>query len=187
MTRAAILLSVSSLVAIAQGPIESDGYVSLFNGRDLGGWVGDEQQWTVQRGALRGISDGKSSSVLVLSEREFGDFELRFDLCIHKGAGLVHMRGLGRGPVGVELEVGASTVHWLVNGTLVFTSANVRAGEWNAYRIVCKGTRFIAFQNEVQSALTLVVGHIRSSGKLSIVMPGGTPSEIELRSLRLKE
>ena len=74
----------------------------------------------------------------------------------------------------------------------------LKPGEWNAYRVVCKGGDFEVFQNELNSAHTsesprpggiseIVVGHLPPSGKLSLVMPAGEPSEIEFRNIRLKE
>jgi hypothetical protein len=37
---------------------DAGGYVELFNGRDLTGWVGDPQYWSVQGGAITGVTDG---------------------------------------------------------------------------------------------------------------------------------
>ena len=103
MTRAAFLLSLGSYAGAAQILMTGeagDGYKSLFNGRDLGLWIGDQQRWKVERGVLTGTSGGKSASALVLGGREFGDFELRFDLRVMHGAGGVQMRGPGVGPLG---------------------------------------------------------------------------------------
>ena len=47
----------------------SEGYVSLFNGRDLGQWKGNQQVWKVEGGLLTGTSDGKIASALVLGGR----------------------------------------------------------------------------------------------------------------------
>ena len=71
-----LIAFVCCLTAFAQG----EGFVSLFNGRDLAPWSGDETQWKAEQNLLTGTSDGKSVSALVLDQRDFGDFELRFDL-----------------------------------------------------------------------------------------------------------
>src|SRR5437868_1892072 len=120
MTRVVFLMCLVSFASRSQMLTRgeaSEGYVSLFNGRDLGSWVGDQQRWKVERGVLRGASDGKSASTLVLGGRDYGDFELRFDLRINHGAGGVQMRGPGTGPLSVELEVDTSAVQWFVNGS----------------------------------------------------------------------
>jgi hypothetical protein len=147
---------------------------------------------------LAGTSDGKSASALVLGGRDYGDFELRFDLRVKQGAGGVQMRGPGMAPLGVELEVGASAVRWLVNGSLFVVVSTIKPGEWNAYRVVCRGGAFEVFHNELNFGHTtessrpggireIVVGHLPPSGKLSFIMPAGEPSEIEFRNIRLKE
>lgn len=47
----------------------SEGYVSLFNGRDLGQWEGNQQVWKVEGGLLMGTSGGKIASALILGGR----------------------------------------------------------------------------------------------------------------------
>ena len=197
MTRAAFLLALGSFAGFAQTLMTgetSDGYKSLFNGRDLGQWTGD-QHWKVEGGVLTGTSDGKGTLPLVLGGREFGDFELRFDLRVIHGAGGVRMRATGTGPMGVELEVGASKtcaltitscVQWIMNGS-PFPMASVQRGEWNTYRIICKVSTFDVFLNGRSTAYTVSAGHMTPRGKLSLVMPAGAPSDIEFRNIRLKE
>ena len=198
MTRAVFLLSLVSFAGCAQMLMTSetsDGYKSLFNGRDLGQWMGDQQRWKVERGVLTGTSDGKSASAVVLGRRELGDFELRFDLRVMRGAGGVQMRGPGMGPLGAELEVGALScalavtfcVQWIMNGSPFAIVSSVQPSEWNTYRIVCKGSTFDVFLNERSTAYKIVAGHITPLGKLSLVMPAGAPSEIEFRNIWLKE
>ena len=199
MTRAAFLLALGSFAGAAQILMTGeagDGYKSLFNGRDLGLWVGDQQRWKVERGVLTGTSGGKSASALVLGGREFGDFELRFDLRVMHGAGGVQMRGPGVGPLGVELEVGASItcaltitscVQWMMNGSPFVIVSSVQPGEWNAYRVVCKGSTFDVYLNERNTTYTIAAAHVPPRGKLWLVMPVGVPSDIQFRNIRLKE
>jgi hypothetical protein len=197
MTRAVLLLYLGSFAGSAQLTNEaSDGYQSLFNGRELGQWMGDQQRWKAERGVLTGTSGGKSASALVLGGREFGDFELRFDLRVMHGGGGVQMRGAGMGPLGVELEVGASVtcaltltlcVQWTINGSPFVIVSSVQPGGWNTYRVVCKGSTFDVFLNGRSTAYTIVAGHIPMRGKLWLVMPEGAPSDIEFRNIRLKE
>jgi hypothetical protein len=189
MARVAFLMCMAFFAARGQsltvGEV-SEGYVSLFNSRDLGQWVGDQQRWKVERGMLTGTSDGSSESALVLGEREFGDFELRFDLRVKHGAGGVQMRGPGMGPLGVGLQVDAA-VRWIVNGSPFVIVSPVKQGDWSAYRIVCKGGSFDVIRNEQKSAYTIAVSHLPPRGKISLIMPTGAPSDIKFRNIRLKE
>src|SRR5712691_10587111 len=113
-----------------------------------------------------------------------------------RGAGGVHMRGPSMGPLGAELEVGASIscalaitfcAQWIMNGSPFAIVSSVQPGEWNTYRIVCKGSTFDVFLNERSTAYKIAAGHITPLGKLSLVMPTGAPSDTEFRDIWLKE
>lgn len=186
MIRAALLFAVITCAGVAQNPADSDGFQSLFNGRDLTGWIGDQAHWTVADGILRGLSEG-ASAALIFDKQEFADFELRFEFRVLKGAGSIKVRGPAQGPVGVEFEIGSSGARWLVNGSQVFVAANVKTGDWDEYRLICKGGSFHAVQNGVEFSLGLVVDHLPAGGRLAIRLPAGMPSEIELRNIRVKE
>jgi hypothetical protein len=90
-----LIAFVCCLASFAQ----DNGFVSLFNGRDLVPWAGDETQWKVEQALLTGASDGKSVSTLVIDSGAYGNFELRFDLRVKRGAASVKMRGPGKGPL----------------------------------------------------------------------------------------
>jgi hypothetical protein len=179
-----LIAFLCSLTSFAQ---TTEGFVSLFNGRDLTPWTTDEPHWKVEQTFLTATSDGKSISTLAIDGRDFGNFELQFDLRVKRGAASVKMRGPGKGPLGVELEVGESVVRWLVNGSPLAVVSNVKAGEWNAYRIVSKGDTFDVFQNGQPTTYTIVAGHQPPRGKLAFTLPAGAVSEIELSNLRIRE
>ncbi|MDQ6699220.1 MAG: DUF1080 domain-containing protein [Acidobacteriota bacterium] len=173
MTRAGFLLFLACLDVPAQALPDQ--------------WVGDREVWKLERGVLTGTSDGKSDSAWVFSGGELGDFELRFDLRVKRGTGRLQMRGVGRGPLGIGLEFGATDVRWLANGSLFVADSSAKPGEWYAYRIVCKGSEFEMFRNEVSAAYKIVAGHVAPRGTLSLILPAGARSEIEVRNIRLKE
>ncbi len=65
---------------------ESDGWTSLFNGKDLTGWTpesGDAENWQVQDGAIVGIGEAvvprPGAETWLLSDKEYRDFALRFE------------------------------------------------------------------------------------------------------------
>jgi hypothetical protein len=66
-------------------PLPPQGYIPLFNGRDLGGWreVG-HGSWSVENGLL--VFEGKAAGRL-LSEQMHGDFRLKLDYRLTEGAG----------------------------------------------------------------------------------------------------
>ncbi|MBI5691055.1 MAG: DUF1080 domain-containing protein [Verrucomicrobia bacterium] len=69
-----VLLLTGSLPALAQ-----DGFISLFNGRDLTGWDGEPGLWQVEHGVIVGTSEPgrpKTNSFLIW-QGTVRDFELR--------------------------------------------------------------------------------------------------------------
>jgi hypothetical protein len=77
-----VFLLAGGLAVSAQAPAPS-GFTSLFNGKDLSGWVvptGDNGHWRVVDGVIdydaRSEAPGDKN---LWSEREYGDFELRLE------------------------------------------------------------------------------------------------------------
>lgn len=62
-------------------PPEPTGLKSIFNGKDLSGWDGDKQLWSVRDGVIHGETTpenaAKGNTFLVWQGGEPGDFELR--------------------------------------------------------------------------------------------------------------
>src|SRR3989442_143035 len=80
-----VRLALVCAAALAYGGVAAaaDGFVSLFNGRDLSGWkvpAGDNGHWKVVGGVIdidaRSEASGDKS---LWSEKEFGDFVLRVE------------------------------------------------------------------------------------------------------------
>lgn len=97
-TAAGLLLALTSLSVFAA----EDGFKPLFNGKDLAGWTGNTALWSVQDGAITGITPAseadpkksilKHNTFLVYSGGDFGDFELRFSYKIIGGNSGVQYR-----------------------------------------------------------------------------------------------
>src|SRR5215475_12777994 len=65
--------------------LQAQGFKSLFNGKDLTGWAGRPNHWSVEDGAITGITSkenpAKGNNFLILQQdgkdAVVGDFELR--------------------------------------------------------------------------------------------------------------
>ncbi|QOV88971.1 3-keto-disaccharide hydrolase [Humisphaera borealis] len=72
------------------------GWVSLFNGKDLTGWEGNTELWSVQDGTITGKTSKekpiKSNTFLILKDQEVADFELTFQYKIVGGNSGVQYR-----------------------------------------------------------------------------------------------
>ena len=72
------LLGVSRL--IADDKPDADGFISLFDGKSLDGWAGQEGYWSVKDGAISGAEtkDKSRQTFLVWQGGNVTDFELRY-------------------------------------------------------------------------------------------------------------
>lgn len=66
----------SAAVGTRPGP---DGFVRIFNGKNLGGWTGDSKYWSVKDGALTGVTDGslKMNRFITWNASTIQNFELQ--------------------------------------------------------------------------------------------------------------
>lgn len=144
-------------------PPDSEGFISLFNGRDLTGWIGSVNGYTVEDGCLVCKADGGGK---LLTAHQFSDFILHFDFRMPKGAnnGLAIRSPENGNPAyeGMELQIidndGYAEVHnytlkpWQVHGSIygvvpAKTGALKPCGEWNHQEVRAEGDRIMVILN----------------------------------------
>jgi len=145
---------------------DADGFVPIFNGRDLSGWVVDGRKtrtengqevpvWTVREGVIH--CAGRGGGFLRYDE-ELGDFIVRLEYCMSKGCN----SGIGiRGVVftgsrktrpsfaGYEMQIVDDVgrePHKHSSGSLYryvapMKNATLPAGQWNRLEIECRGPK----------------------------------------------
>jgi HEAT repeat protein len=136
---------------------KAEGFVSLFNGRNLDGWVGNKVNYIVEDGnfASRPKKNYRGSGN-IFTEKEYSDFIFRFEFKLTPGAN----NGLGiRCPLkgdgayeGIELQILDDTApvyanlapyqyHGSVYGTMAAKRGHLKpVGEWNYEEVIVKGT-----------------------------------------------
>lgn len=90
-----ILAMVAGMVAVGCKVVtraeakERQGYVSLFNGKDLGGWAGAAGLWTIEEGAITGTTTAlnplKNNTFLIYTNGPVDNFELRLKYRVFNG------------------------------------------------------------------------------------------------------
>ncbi len=96
LTIAMMIVGLSAMLVVgvqqtarAGNAASSDGWVSLFNGRDLTGWDGDPRLWSVKDGVIHGETTPenptKGNTFLVYRGGTFDDFELKIKFRIQNG------------------------------------------------------------------------------------------------------
>ena len=157
---------------------KAEGFVSLFNGKDLTGWVGATDSYGVQDGVL---FCRKGTGRNIYTEKEYDNFVLRFEFKLEPGTN----NGLGiRTPttgdaayVGMELQILDNTAQkysnlhdWQYHGSVYGIipadkakrySAFKPVGRWNVEEVFADGDHIIVNVN----GETIVDGNIREASK----------------------
>ncbi len=153
------------VLAVFAGPVVADppeGFQSLFNGKDLTGWkaTGKKPVWGAEKGIL--YVDGSGGGWL-LTEKEYGDFELRLEFKMAKaGNSGVALRTPPKGDpayVGMEIQLiddnnwPGKLQSWQHTGSIygvvpAAKIANKKTGDWNQMRIVCHGRHVLVELNK---------------------------------------
>ncbi|MCL2305542.1 MAG: DUF1080 domain-containing protein [Planctomycetaceae bacterium] len=75
---------------LAQQP-DKDGFIPLFNGKDLTGWEGNTNIWRAENGCIVGQTEAEGpkkiekNTFLILKDREFENFVIKFEYRLTKG------------------------------------------------------------------------------------------------------
>jgi HEAT repeat protein len=135
---------------------KSEGFVALFNGRNLDNWVGNKVSYVAEDGMIV-IKPDKGSGGNLFTEKEYADFIFRFEFQLTPGAN----NGLGiRAPlegdaayVGMELQILDNTApeyanlqpyqyHGSVYGVIPAKRDYLKpVGEWNYEEVSVQGTQ----------------------------------------------
>ena len=132
-----------------------EGYVQLFNGKNLDGWVGNKTEYVTENGEIVIYPMDKGHGNLY-TENEYGDFVFRFEFKLTPGAnnGLgIHANLKGNAAYsGMELQILDNTAliykdlqpyqyHGSLYGVIPAKRGYLRpVGEWNEQEVIIKGT-----------------------------------------------
>jgi HEAT repeat protein len=155
---------------------KAQGFVALFNGRDLSGWIGNRLGYKLEDGLLVFRPNPENRGNLY-TEKQYGDFQFRFEFQLVAGAN----SGVGiRAPlegdaayVGMEIQILDDTApiyanlqpyqyHGSVYGVIPAKRGFLkRLGEWNSEEIIARGSRIQVILN----GSTIVDGDILEASK----------------------
>jgi hypothetical protein len=170
---------------------KTDGFVALFNGKNLNGWVGDTVAYGVEDGMIVTRPD-KGTIGNLYTQKEYADFNIRFEFQLTPAAN----NGLGiRAPltgdaayVGMELQILDNTApvyanlqpyqyHGSVYGVIPAKKGYLKPlGEWNYEDVYVKGTQVKVTLN----------GTVIVDGDIAIARDNGTMDHNEHPGLKNK-
>ncbi|NLX95161.1 MAG: DUF1080 domain-containing protein [Rhodopirellula sp.] len=146
----------------------AQGFVSLFDGKTLNGWQGDERLWRVEEGMIIGSTESihLSQHSFLSTQRTYQDFILKVRFKLARGNSGIQFRSqqAADGAVtGYQAEIDCGEYRhvaiWLEgqNKILCETDPHERdkrfvLDEWNEYTITCKGPRITLDLNDYRLA-----------------------------------
>ena len=170
---------------------------ALFNGRDLTGWTGDPQLWSVENGEIVGRSPGLAHNSFLLSDLQADDFRFSIDLKLVENTGNsgVQFRTLslkGYDEVqGYQADAGAGWWGKLYeeNGRELLWDKSaeefMNKGEWNHYEIRAEGSHVQTWLNGHPCA-DLYDPNGKRRGMFGLQIHAGGPMEVRFRNLKLE-
>ncbi|HPF51885.1 MAG TPA: DUF1080 domain-containing protein [Draconibacterium sp.] len=199
-------------IGLTQAEID-EGFVSLFNGKNLEGWQGNTTDYYAENGILV-VNPKNGGHGNLYTDEEYKDFVFRFEFKLTPGAN----NGLGiRAPlegdaayVGMELQILDNTApiyanlheyqyHGSVYGVIPAKRGYLNpVGDWNQEEVIVKGTHVKVILN----GTTIVDGDIKEASKNGTLdgkdHPGlkretgyigflGHGSELYFRNIRVKD
>lgn len=200
-----LLICVSGISYSEPKPAEKNneqGFVPLFNGKDLSGWEGNFELWKVKDQMIVGDSPGIKQNEFLATKKTFEDFELRLEFRMQDGKGNsgVQFRSKrlpnSKAVEGYQADLGANFWGCLYDEhrrRKVLVRAPKKLDEvlkkegWNSYVIRAKGDHIVQEIN----GLTTVDYHeadesIARKGIIALQVHSGPKMKIEFRNIRIK-
>lgn len=200
-----------AMAATAQAD-DKDGFRPLFDGKTLNGWTqkNGTATYRVEDGTIVGKTSEGSPNSFLCTDREYSDFELRFEVKVddalnsgvqirsksipEKNKGRVH---------GPQVEIATNGTAGFIYGEALGTGwlsedredpkakAAFKKGEWNKYRVVAKGKSIKTWVNDVPVADLVDEKSGMTSGFIGLqvhsIPKNAGPYEVRWRNIEIKE
>jgi putative membrane-bound dehydrogenase-like protein len=206
-----ILLVLPLALAIFTQPAslkrDNQGFVPLFNGKDLSGWSGDPDLWSVQNGEIVGNTEAKKieKNSFLSTPRHYADFVLRIKVKLRNGNSGVQFRS-ERSPEhvvgGYQADIAEKNYFGMLyeergRGILPYWKeltqeqreaihGAAKQSDWNQYEITCQGTRVKMVLNGVET-LDLDDPAGAREGFIALQLHVGDPMEVRFKDIEIKE
>jgi hypothetical protein len=189
---------------------KKEGWILLFDGKDLKGWEGDPVRWKVENGAIVGDSDGKpfQPNTFLIHESAFTNFILKFDIKLRNHNSGVQFRSerlpgegwIMKGYQADASEVGPEKSAWgnfyeeRGRGRSTMKTSNqgwliakplVHHGDWNSYEVLADGDHIRLVFNGVQTIDTH--DSQAASGLIGLQLHAGEEMRVEFKNIKLKK
>ena len=195
----AVLLAAGACAAMAMGKpaakADKEGFVPLFNGKDLAGWKADDaakEHWNVENGIIK--YDGKNK--VLWTQAEFADFVLKVDWRLPaKGDSGIYLRGSSKAQCNIWVNPLGSGEVWgyrtdknqpeeVRKACTPKKAADKPVGRWNTFVITMKGDRLTVVLNGEEVISGAQLPGVKPAGPIALQHHG---NPIEFRNIAIKE
>ena len=196
-------LTFAATLAAADEPA---GFVSLFDGESLSGWEGNLEMFRVQDGAIvaGSLAENIPHNDFLCTKKPYGDFELRLKCKLTPASGNAgiqfrsaripdhfEVRGyqadMGQGWWG-KLYDESRRAKVLAEPKPGVVEKVLKPGEWNEYRIRCRGDHIELWLNGVQTVdYTEPEKSLPATGIIGLQIHGGGPAEASYQDILIRE
>jgi hypothetical protein len=181
---------------------DQEGWISLFDGKDLKGWYGDPKIWRVENGYISGKIDKASHNTFLIYNHPFADFELTAKCTLIKGKGFTNSGIQYRSKVldekkwivgGYQADMGAGYWGTLYEeqgrgglGKKLAGAKDPEFGAWADYKIVAQGNHLEHYLNGAK-AMDFVDENAEKAAKSGIIaLQYHAPGDFEVRFKDIK-
>lgn len=202
-----LMLTIFVLIVGFSAPLPgSDGWVDLFNGKDLKNWkvLNGTAEFRVEDGIVVGISKMNTPNTFLATKSEFSDFILKYEVKLDNGLNSgVQIRSLSRpdyqdGRVhGYQVELDASKRAWsggvydeARRGWLYNLECNPKAkkayqaGKWNCFRVEAMGNNIRVWLNGYPTAD--IIDDMTTSGFIALQVHSIAEKEMEGKTVQFR-
>lgn len=190
----AATIGLTCLFSNAADP-SADGWVSLFNGKDLAGWKAPVPNpfWKAVDGVLAGENNPEKKGSMLYTTESYGDFEFEADA---RWQGEIDSGFMVRKPE-LQLQIGVSrSLKKDMTGSFYLGSYPEEAqaknagkllkpGDWNTFKLQAKGNTFTVWINGTQAS-QYTDPKFAAPGPVGLQIHGGLAMKIEFRNLRIR-
>ena len=173
--------------------------VSLFNGKDLTGWVmkdgspADAKFWKAGDGVLTGENDPEKKGSMLYSKEKYLNFEFEAEA---RWEGEIDSGFMVREPE-LQMQIGVSrslkkdmtgsfyTGKYPEEGQAKEAGKLVKPGDWNHFKLLVQGDTVTVWINGTQAS-KFTDAKYAAAGRIGLQIHGGLAMKVEFRNLKIK-
>ena len=179
---------------------KKEGYILLFNGKDLSGWEGEPSLWSVKNGVLVGSTEGHPlrHNTFLISKESYSDIVLKLEIKLRNHNSGIQFRSKQAPEFVVSgYQADAAEGNWwgslyeergrgvLVNGWKGKGETVTKANDWNQYEITARGNHI---QLKLNGLVTAELDDDKArDGIIALQLHQGPPMQVEFRNIKLKK